>query len=66
MADEWMTTEEACAYLHVARRTLYQYIHDGKLPSYQVARKGTIRVKREDLDALLKPRQIQLAGHEVP
>jgi len=52
---EWLTIDEACAYLKTNRRTLYRLMETGKLPYYQIADGGRRRIKREDIDALLVP-----------
>lgn len=57
MADEWLTVEEAMAYLKVSRSTLYRYTSEERLPFYQLAGTGGRRFKRSDLDALLLPGQ---------
>jgi excisionase family DNA binding protein len=55
MADEWLTLEEAAAYLKVSKPSIYRYTSEGKLPFYKLAGSGARRFKRSDLDALLEP-----------
>jgi excisionase family DNA binding protein len=55
--DEWLTVEEAMAYLKLSRSSVYRFMSEGRLPYYQVAGTGTRRFKRSDLDALLEPGQ---------
>lgn len=64
---EWLTPNEAAAYLKVNRRTLYGLMASGRLPYYQMPGGGRRRIRREDLDALLvpgKPREEQAGGDE--
>ena len=51
---EWTTINEACTYLRVNPRTLYRLMREGRLP-YHVMPSGRRRLRREDLDAILKP-----------
>lgn len=57
MADEWLTVEEAAAYLKVSKPSIYRYCSEGRLPFYNLAGTGTRRFKRSDLDAMLEPGQ---------
>lgn len=51
----WFGVSEACKYLSVSKRTLYNYMQDGRLPFYYLAGTRQRRLKREDLDRLLVP-----------
>ena len=51
---ELMTPEEAARLLKVCRVTIYRYIAEGLLEAQRLP-KGIIRIKREDLEALLQP-----------
>jgi len=51
--DEWMTIEEAAAYLKVSRNTIRNYIKSKTLPSYHSGER-LIRIKRIDIDTFLK------------
>ena len=53
MPDEWLTLEEAAAYLKVSKPTIYRFCSEGCLPFYKLAGTGQRRFKRGDLDALL-------------
>jgi len=53
---EWLTPKEAAVYLRVDRRTLYRMMAAGELVYYEMA-SGRRRIRREDLDALLRPAQ---------
>jgi excisionase family DNA binding protein len=54
---EWMTAAEAAAYLRVERRTLLQWLRQGKAKAFRLS--GTIRhvwrFRQSDLDAMLAP-----------
>jgi excisionase family DNA binding protein len=52
---DWLTPNQAAAYLKVNRRTLYGLMASGRLPYYQMPGSGRRRIRREDLDALLVP-----------
>ena len=53
MFDEWLTLEEAAAYLKVSKPTIYRFCSEGCLPFYKLAGTGQRRFKRPDLDGLL-------------
>ncbi len=57
MAEEWLTLEEAAAYLKVSKPTIYRFCSEGCLPFYKLAGTGQRRFKQADLDALLVPGQ---------
>lgn len=46
------TTEEVCEMLHVARRTLYRYIQEGKIESFRIGRGH--RFTEDDIKAYMK------------
>ncbi|HEY8449001.1 MAG TPA: helix-turn-helix domain-containing protein [Bacillota bacterium] len=55
---ELLTLTEAIKALRISRRTAYRWLQDGTLPAVKIG--GRWRVRREDLDALLrgeKPRK---------
>ena len=52
---DWLTTEEACTYLKVGKRTLYRYVERRRVPAFRLGETGSLRFKKEDLDALLTP-----------
>ena len=58
MADvkerEYYTASEAAEVLEVSRTTIWRWIETGRLPAYKIGGK-TIRIKREDMQTLLKP-----------
>lgn len=59
--QNWFTPAEAAKYLRVSRQTIYNYMQGGILPYYELASGGGRRLRRSDLDALLKP-----VGNEPP
>ena len=52
---DWLTVNEAAAYLKVHRATIYELCRRGTLPYYTLKGARDRRFKREDLDALLEP-----------
>ena len=56
--EEYLTPEEASAYIGVSRRTLERYVKQGLIPRYK---RGLSRVvfKRADLDRFLEVRPDQ-------
>ena len=55
----FFTPEEAAVYLGVHIQTIRGYIRTAKLPALRIAGERAIRIRREDLDALLEPLQAQ-------
>lgn len=51
----FLTIRESASLLALSTRTIHRYIAEGKLKAYRVAGEKTIRIKREDLEALLQP-----------
>ena len=51
---EWLTVNEAAAYLKVHRATIYELCERGTLPFFEIRGARGRRFKREDLDALLE------------
>lgn len=55
METQWLTSEEAARYLKVNRRTLLEWVRQGKVKAFRLS--GIIRhvwrFRREDLDAML-------------
>jgi len=48
---DWMTVEEAAAYLKLSLETIRRYIRGGTLQATKLGRQ--YRIKREELDRLL-------------
>jgi excisionase family DNA binding protein len=53
--SEWLTTEEAAAYLKVKSRSLLLWVRQGKVRGYALSgiKRRVWRFRREDLDAAL-------------
>jgi len=53
----WLDTNEAAAYLKVKRRTLLQWVRDGKLPAHKLSglERHVWRFLKHELDAMLVP-----------
>lgn len=52
---ELFTVDQAAEFLGIHHQTLRGYIKTGKLPAYRLAGEKVLRIKREDLMALLEP-----------
>lgn len=52
---ELFTVDQAAEFLGLHHQTLRGYIKSGKLPAYRLAGEKVLRIKREDLLALLEP-----------
>lgn len=52
---DWLTINEACEFLRVTRATIYRWARQGKLRVFRLGDRAS-RVKRSDLDKLLRPR----------
>ena len=51
----YLTIRETATLLALSTRTIHRYIAEGKLKAYRVAGDKAIRLKREDVEALLIP-----------
>jgi excisionase family DNA binding protein len=51
----YLTIRETAAHLALSTRTIHRYIAAGKLKAYRVAGEKVIRIKRQDVEALLQP-----------
>lgn len=51
----YLSVREAADFISVSQRTIRRYIDRDILRAYRVAGSNTIRIKRDDLEALLKP-----------
>ena len=51
----FLSVRQAAELISVSQRTIRRYIEQDILPAYRVTGGNTIRIKREDLEALLKP-----------
>ena len=52
-----MTIEEVAEYLRVKKRTIYQWVREGKIPAIKTV--GQWRFKRDKIDAWLDSKQGQ-------
>jgi excisionase family DNA binding protein len=55
VASEWLTSSEAALYLKIERRTLLQWVRQGKVRAYILSgtQRHVWRFKTSDLDAML-------------
>jgi excisionase family DNA binding protein len=55
VASEWLTSAEAAIYLKIERRTLLQWVRQGKVRAYILSgtQRHVWRFKSSDLDAML-------------
>ena len=51
----YLTIRETATLLALSKRTIHRYIAEGKLKAYRVAGEKAIRIKVEDVEALLIP-----------
>jgi excisionase family DNA binding protein len=51
----YLTIRETATLLALSKRTIHRYIAEGKLKAYRVAGEKVIRIKWEDVEALLIP-----------
>jgi excisionase family DNA binding protein len=51
----YLTIRETAKLLTLSQRTIHRYIAEGKLKAYRVAGEKVIRIKVEDVEALLIP-----------
>ena len=56
---EWLTVGEAARYLRVSKRTIYRWTKDGKLPAYMIGNHRIRRYRRDDLDKVPRPAELQ-------
>lgn len=62
-ASPYLSMRDAAEHLGVSIRTIRQYVSEGRLPAYRLksapnrkaASNALVRIRREDLDALLIP-----------
>jgi len=55
IGQAFFTVDQAAQFLGIHHQTLRGYIKGGKLPAYRLAGEKVLRIKREDLMALLEP-----------
>lgn len=59
---ELLTPEEVAAEVRVTRRTVYEWLRNGKLPGLRAGRWW--RVRREDLEAFLRSGSVGQNGEK--
>jgi excisionase family DNA binding protein len=64
LQSEWLTVEEAAAYLKVKRRSLLLWVREGKVPAYALSgsRRRVWRFLQKDLDATLLSKPVVSSG----
>ncbi len=62
--DALLTVPEAARILNVSRGLIYQMIHAGELP--RIAIHSTVRIRRRDLDQLIKSSWLDRAKAQAP
>jgi excisionase family DNA binding protein len=64
MAEEWLTTDEAAAYLKTEPRSLLRWVREGRVPAYRLSgtKRHVYRFLARDLDATLTGRQVAGTG----
>ena len=53
-ASPWMTLQQAAVYVATSVKTIRRLIAAGDLPAYLCGKRG-LRVRRDDLDNLMRP-----------
>lgn len=51
----YLSLEEAARVLSVSTRTVRRRISDGTIPAYTIGRRGTIRIRLDELEAAMRP-----------
>lgn len=60
-----LTVKQAAWYLNVGDRTVYSLCADNNLRHYRIGNgRGTIRIRREDLDRYLEQNQVNVRSTE--
>jgi len=65
MGQGLFTVDQAAQFLGIHHQTLRGYIKSGKLPAYRLAGEKVLRIKRDDLLALLEPVAVGEVADEV-
>ncbi|MDR0285235.1 MAG: helix-turn-helix domain-containing protein [Propionibacteriaceae bacterium] len=55
VSPNWFTLKDAARHTGTSTDTLRRRINDGQLPAYYVGKSRMVRVKRDDVDALMRP-----------
>ena len=51
----YCSKEFAADYTGMSQKLIARRIRDGSIPSFKVAKTGTVRIRIEDLDAMMVP-----------
>jgi len=51
----WLSLKDAAHHTGTSTDTLRRRINDGQLPAYYVGRSHMVRLRQDDLDALMRP-----------
>lgn len=51
--NEWLTAQEAAAFLKMAKQTVYQKVHEKKIPHYKPENSSIVRFRRSELELWL-------------
>lgn len=58
-----LTVDEACRILKISRKTLYRWLSSGVIPYCKIGK--TIRIKHEDLQALIEQSYVTVNVREI-
>ncbi len=61
--DRLMTLREVAEYLQVKERTIYNWVQQGKIPSFKIG--NGWRFKREDIDIWIEERKRETPRNKV-
>jgi excisionase family DNA binding protein len=64
LQSDWLTAEEAAAYLRVKLRSLLLWVRQGKVPAYALSgtKRRVWRFLQKDLDATLLSKPVVISG----
>jgi excisionase family DNA binding protein len=68
LGSDWITTEEAAAYLKVKPRSLLLWVREGKIQAYALSgtKRRVWRFLREDLDSSLLSKPVLRSRPSLP
>lgn len=62
--NEYLTLEDGAAFLGVAKRTMFNYIKNGKLTGYRSGVGNQTHVRRDEVEALKQLRPVRREAEE--